>query len=117
MLIGMGGNNLGKELLDWFGYSEETVSVSAFVQQRNKIKPDALKYIFRTMASQCDEHTSHNGYRLLAIDGSGLRLPSDKRESFSYIQNDETTKGYSRLHLDALYDILKHMYIDASIQS
>ena len=23
MLIGMGGNSLGKELLDWFGYSEE----------------------------------------------------------------------------------------------
>ena len=117
MLIGMGGNSLGKELLDWFGYSEETVSVSAFVQQRNKIKPDTLRYIFQKMISQCDKHTSYNGYRLLAIDGSDLRLPSDKRESFSYIQNDETTKGYNLLHLDALYDVLQHVYVDASIQS
>lgn len=95
MLIGMGGNSLGKELLEWFGYSEKTVSVSAFVQQRNKIKPETLKHIFQTMVSQCDKHTLYNGYRLLAIDGSDLRLPSDKRESFSYIQNDETTKGYN----------------------
>ena len=117
MLIGMGGNSLGKELLDWFGYSEETVSVSAFVQQRNKIKPDTLKYIFQKMISQCDKHTSYNGYRLLAIDGSDLRLPSNKKEKFSYIQNDETTKGYNLLHLDALYDVLQHVYVDASIQS
>lgn len=117
MLIGMGGNSLGKELLEWFGYSEKTVSVSAFVQQRNKIKPETLKHIFQTMVSQCDKHTLYNGYRLLAIDGSDLRLPPDKRESFSYIQNDETTKGYNLLHLDALYDVLQHVYVDASIQS
>ena len=69
------------------------------------------------MVSQCDKHTLYNGYRLLAIDGSDLRLPSDKRESFSYIRNDETTKGYNLLHLDALYDVLQHVYVDASIQS
>lgn len=51
MLIGMGGNSLEKEMLDWFGYSEDTVSVSAFVQQRNKIKPDTLKHIFQAMIS------------------------------------------------------------------
>ena len=69
------------------------------------------------MISQCDKHTSYNGYRLLAIDGSDLRLPSNKKEKFSYIQNDETTKGYNLLHLDALYDVLQHVYVDASIQS
>lgn len=83
MWIGMGGNSLGKELLDWFEYSEETASESAFVQQRNKMKPTTLKYIFQTMISRCDEHKLYSGYRWLAIDGSDLRLPSDKRESFS----------------------------------
>lgn len=46
-----------------------------------------------------------------------MRLPSDKKESFSYIQNDENTKGYNLVHLDALYDVLQHTYMDASIQS
>ena len=68
---------MGKELLEWFGYSEKTVSVSAFVQQRNKIKPETLKHIFQTMVSQCDKHTLYNGYRLLAIDGSDLRREFD----------------------------------------
>lgn len=49
------------------------------------------------MISRCDEHKLYNGYRLLSIDGSDLRLPSDKRESFSYIRNDEITKGYNLL--------------------
>lgn len=109
----MGGSSLEKEMLDWFGYSEDAPSV----QQRNKIKPDTLKHIFQTMISQCDTHVLYNNYRLLAVDSSDLRLPSDKEESFSYIQNDEITKGYNLMHLDALYDVLHHVYIDASIQS
>ena len=74
---------MGKELLEWFGYSEKTVSVSAFVQQRNKIKPETLKHIFQTMVSQCDKHTLYNGYRLLAIDGSDLEtFPPIKEKVF-----------------------------------
>ena len=40
MLIGMGGGSLMKELHEWFDLSEHTASISAFVQQRNKIKPE-----------------------------------------------------------------------------
>ena len=58
-----------------------------------------------------------NGYRLLAIDGSDLRLPTNKADTFSFIRNDENTKGYNLLHLDALYDLLQHVYVDASVQS
>lgn len=117
MMIGMGGNSLGKEMFEWFGYKEETVSASAFVQQRRKIKVNAFKYIFQTMTKRCDHNSLYKGYRLLAIDGSDLRLPSDKREHFSYIQNSEDTKGYNLIHLDALYDVLQHIFLDASIQS
>ena len=41
MIIGMGGNSLCKEIYDWFNYAEDTASVSAFVQQRNKISSKA----------------------------------------------------------------------------
>ncbi|EGW37308.1 hypothetical protein DOT_2804, partial [Desulfosporosinus sp. OT] len=46
MLVGMGGNSLSKELYDWLGYSSETATASAFVQQRDKIRPEALKLLF-----------------------------------------------------------------------
>lgn len=42
----MGENSLGKELLDWFRYADDTATTSPFIQQRNKIKPEALKDIF-----------------------------------------------------------------------
>lgn len=117
MLIGMGSGSLSKEIFEWFNYAADTVSVSAFVQQRSKIKYDALNFIFKTMVSQCDRHQMFNGYRLLAIDGSDLRLPTNKADTFSFIRNDENTKGYNLLHLDALYDLLQHVYVDASVQS
>ena len=46
MLIGMGSGSLSKELYDWFGYTSSTATASAFVQQRNKIRPEAVKMIF-----------------------------------------------------------------------
>ena len=113
MLIGMGENSLGKELLDWFRYADDTATTSSFIQQRNKIKPRALKDIFFTIINQCDEHIFYKGYRRLAIDGSNLRLPSNRINRFSY----ENTKGYNFIHLDALYDLLQHTYIDASVPS
>lgn len=117
MIIGMGGNTLCKEIYDWFDYSEDTASVSAFVQQRNKIDSKAMEYIFRKMIEQCDEQILFKGYRLLAVDGSDLRLPVNKSDTDSYISNDDKTKGYNLLHLDAMYDLMQHIYVDASIQS
>ena len=117
LMIGMGGNSLCKELYDWFNYSEDTPSVSAFVQQRNKISSKAMEYIFGEMVKQCDEQILFKGYRLLAVDGSDIRLPKNKDDENSHIKNDENTKGYNLLHLDAMYDLIQHIYVDASIQS
>lgn len=117
MIMKMGGGSLSKELLEWFDYAEDTVSVSAFVQQRSKIRYDAFQFIFKTMTRRCDEQLLFKGYRLIAVDGSDLRLPANKDDAFSFIRNDEETKGYNLLHLDAFYDLLQHIYVDASIQS
>lgn len=117
MLIGMGGNNLCKELFEWFNYSESTASVSAFCQQRDKVSSSALEYIFKNMVAQCDEHVVFKGYRLMAVDGSDLRLPLNSNDENSFIRNDENTKGYNLLHLDAMYDLLQHIYVEASVQS
>lgn len=53
--------------------------------------------------------------RLLAVDVSDLRLPANKLDTDSYIRNDEKTKGYNLLHLDAMYDLMQHIYVDASV--
>jgi hypothetical protein len=90
-MIGMGGNSLCKEIYDWFNYSEDTASVSAFVQQRNKISSKAMEYIFGEMVKKCDEQILFKGCRcrLLAVDGSDIRLPKNKNDDNSYIKNNE----------------------------
>ena len=36
---------------------------------------------------------------------------------YSFIRNDENTKGNNLLYLDALYDLLQHIFVEATVQS
>lgn len=116
MLIGMGGGSLMKELNEWFDLSAHTASVSAFVQQRDKIKPEALECVFHHFLNTISLPGTYHGYRLLAVDGSDLRLPTNSKDSFSLIQNEEGGKHYNLVHLNAMYDLVNHTYVDAAIQ-
>jgi hypothetical protein len=52
----MGGNNTYKELLEYFEYDVETATSSAFVQQRSKILPSTLEYLFKVFANSFDNY-------------------------------------------------------------
>lgn len=116
MLVGMGSGSLSKELYDWFGVSADTPSASAFIQQRNKVRPEAMELVFREFTDSFGLDFKFQGYRLLAVDGSDLRLPSNPNDTFSSIQNAENGKNYNLVHLNAMYDILNKIYVDATIQ-
>lgn len=116
MLVGMGGGSLMKELHEWFDLSAHTASISAFVQQRNKIKPEALECVFHDFLKTVSLSGTYHGYRLLAVDGSDLRMPTNSDDSFSLIQNEEGGKHYNLVHLNAMYDLINHTYVDADIQ-
>lgn len=45
LMLGMRGNTINKEIYDYFS-TEELMTKSAFVQQRDKLKPDALYDLF-----------------------------------------------------------------------
>ncbi|UWS62528.1 hypothetical protein N2384_05405 [Bacillus paralicheniformis] len=70
LLISMGGNSLYKELLESQGYDVNTATTSAFVQQRNKILPSAVEFLFHEFTQSVTDIKDYRGYRLLAIDGS-----------------------------------------------
>jgi hypothetical protein len=116
MLIGMGGGSLAKELYEWFGYNTETATVSAFIQQRDKIRPEALKMIFHEFVKATTPETRLDGYRLLAVDGSDLRLPTNPHDEFSVIKLPEGGKHYNLVHLNTMYDLMSKVYIDAEMQ-
>ena len=117
MLVGMGENTICKELYDWFEYATDTASTSAFVQQRDKILPQATEDLFHLFVDRSNYDKRYCGYRLLAADGSDLRLPANANDTESYFKNDsEDAKGYNLIHLNAIYDLLSNTYVDASLQ-
>ena len=51
-IIGMGNKNITNELLDFYDVSPDTPTASAFVQQRDKLKPEAFETIFKSFSSK-----------------------------------------------------------------
>lgn len=116
ILLSMGGGSLNKELLEYFAYDADTVSSSAFIQQRDKILPYAFKFLLHEFTSSFDDLKTYEGYRLLAVDGSDLNIPHNPNDPKTYFQTLPNSKGYNLLHLNAMYDLRNKLYVDALIQ-
>ena len=116
LLISMGGNSIYKELLESQGYDVNTATTSAFVQQRNKILPSAVEFLFHEFTQSYTDIKDYRGYRLLAIDGSDLHIPTDPADTDTYFQSQPNTKGFNLLHLNAAYDLCNRLYVDAIVQ-
>jgi hypothetical protein len=116
LLISMGGNSIYKELLESQGYNVNTATTSAFVQQRNKILPSAVEFLFHAFTHSYTDNKDYRGYRLLAIDGSDLHIATDPSDANTYFQSQPNTKGYNLLHLNAAYDLCNRLYVDALVQ-
>jgi hypothetical protein len=116
LLISMGGNSIYKELLESQGYDVNTATTSAFVQQRNKILPSAVEFLFHEFTQSYTDIKDYRGYRLLAFDGSDLHIATDPADTDTYFQSQPNTKGYNLLHLNAAYDLCNRLYVDAIVQ-
>jgi len=116
LLLSMGGNSLGKELLDYYNYDPETASTSAFVQQRGKILPSAFKYLLDKFTGSFENLKTYKGYRLLAVDGSDFHIFHNPNDPETYFKPKQNGKGYNLIHLNAMYDLCNKLYIDASVQ-
>lgn len=116
LLVKMGGHSLRDEMMDCLDFEEMPASVSALVQQRNKILPEALEYLFHKFTDTCERPKLYKGYRLLAVDGSDLQFAANPNDPLSYFPGVNGQKPYSFLHLNALYDLNSDLYLDAVVQ-
>ena len=105
-ILSMASKSLPNELMEHFGLSTNLPTVSAFVQQRNKIKSSSFEILFRSFNNACSEQKLFKGYRLLAVDGSDLHTPTNKNEYDSYYAGTNGQKPYNLLHLNAMYDLM-----------
>jgi hypothetical protein len=115
-VLGMSGGSLTSELLSQFKCSKKAPSAAALVQQRNKILPSAFEKLFHDFTRKTSNAVTYKGYRLLAVDGSDIHIPTNKDDLDSYYPRINDQRPYSLLHLNAMFDLLEHTYVDAIIQ-
>ncbi len=118
-LLSMKGNTLRKEWLDYWDFSSEMASVPAFCQQRQKLLPEAMDFLFHSFNESFLSLDTYRGFRLLACDGSDLAIahnPDDKATYRRHNSLERNEKGYNQLHLNVLYDLKNRIYEDAIIQ-
>ena len=116
LLLSMGGNSLGNELMEYFAYDVAAPSASSFVQQRDKILPAASESLMHQFTDSFHGHKTIYGYRPLAVDGSGLGIAHNPKDIDTYFQSLPETKGFNLLHLNAMYDLCNQLYVDALVQ-
>ena len=114
-VLGFSSKSLTNEMTDIFSRDNEMPSVSAFVQQRAKILPLAFEDLFKQFTNSVNNIHLFDGYRLLAVDGSDIRTPVNTDDPDSYFKQKDS-HPYSLYHLNALYDLCTHTYLDAIVQ-
>ena len=114
-VLGFSSKSLNNEIIDAFSGETKIPSASAFVQQRSKILSSAFEDIFKQFANRINAVKLFEGYRLLAVDGSDIRTPVNPDDPDSYYKQKDS-HPYSLYHLNALYDLCAHTYLDAVVQ-
>ena len=115
VLLSMEGGSLTSELLKHFGCSADIASSSAFVQQRGKLSEETFPMLFSLFVQKTDSNKRYKGLRILAADGSDIHIPTNPNSADSFFPGTNKQSAYNMLHLDAVYDLLQHTYIDAHL--
>lgn len=116
LMLSMGGKSLENELLEFFDYDLDTVSSSAFIQNRNKLLPKTFEALLHEFNDSFDHFEILGGYRIIAVDGSDLNIPHDLKNKETYFQSTPSSKGFNQIHINAIYDLINKVYLDAYVQ-
>ncbi len=111
-ILSMEAGSIQSELLKYFSFSADTVTPSAFIQQRAKIRSEAFQSLFFRFSGMLPSR-SRQGYHFLAVDGSEILVPLEKgMDSYSYFKK-QGQRDYFQVHLDAVYDLISERYVSA----
>ena len=112
-----GGGTMSKELLDYFDFNANTPTVSAYTQQRSKVLPEVFEFLFKSFTKENLTHeNNYKGYRLVACDGSNLTIATNPNDAETAYKSNQFGTITNHLHLNAFYDVLNRIYLDAVLQ-
>ena len=103
-ILAFRGGTLNHEIMDFFGLDPST------------ILPEAFESLFHDFSRSVDENKLYRGIRLLAVDGSDLQIAANPKDPDSYYPGVNGQRAYNLLHINAMYDLHQHIYVDALVQ-
>lgn len=110
-------NRTNTELFNFFGIRDKPIpSKSAFTQQRKKLNSDFFPYLLNAFNQAIPFTKTYKGFQLVAVDGSDINLPTDKKDLVYRIKHVKSDTYFFQMHLNALYDICENRYITAITQ-
>lgn len=118
VMLMIGGGSLQNELMKYFDFADDTPSKSAYCQQRAKVLPEAIQFLFSVFTEKLESLDAlklFRGYRVLAADGSDVNIPYNPLDVETFHKNGDN-RGYNQLHLNAFYDALNGIYADCILE-
>lgn len=116
LLLTMSEKSAGKELMGRFHHKTDAPSVSALVQQRQKLLPTALEELFHRFTAFLRPSKTFRGFRLLAVDGTSLKSAAYPGDQLSHRPGTERQHGWNLHHISALFDLENGIYTDILVQ-
>lgn len=118
-ILNMHGGSMTHEIIDFFLEKGISVSTSAVVQMRDKLKAEVFRALLLGFNKQMEEVSTpktENGLRIIAVDGSDIQIPTNPDDVDSFFPGSNGQKPYNTIHLNAIYDLQQRIYLDAVIQ-
>jgi len=115
-MLELQNKSMPNELLDIWNHTLSTPTASAFLQQRQKLLPEAFQFLTKDFVCKTLplQNNLYKSYRLLACDGSDVNIARNAEDEDTFIR--EGDKGCNICHINALFDILNHTYHDIVLQ-
>ena len=117
LILHLGGSTLPSELQSFFGTDTDYLpTVSAFVQQRGKLNDNFFPYVFQAFNQEIPFTATKDGMHWLGVDGTDTNLPTNRKDEENYVRYKNSEGGYWQMHLNALFDLEEHRFLDLVIQ-
>ena len=93
-------------------------TISGFIQQRDHIKADAGKFIFKHILKSLRKKIAYKkylGYHVVSCDGSDFHMVTEVTPSEPGADVQRKVQ-HTMLHLNALYDVTNQLYVSVSME-
>ena len=111
-ILSLSVHSIPGELRNYFESVSKMPTKSAFIQQRQKIAPEAFRAVFDEFTGSFNLKKTFKGYRLLAVDGTSVNLPRNPADVSTSVRTNPKAESYNTLHINALYDLMNMVYTD-----